>query len=269
VAITYLSAGAGAGTETSGAQLALVCPASIVAGAILIAHVTWLDITSVPVDPSGGAGGTWVNLYGPANLGTGTAVGRSWVYGKIADGGEDSATINFGTQGGTAGRYGRIYSFDGYVSGTLAQIIPAASFSDIPTETSIPLPTVTTTKAGALAVALLTQDDNNALAAATGESGGSWTEPVAEFVSTTIGAQGCVAGIQVCTPTADPGTVTGGTANATADEGSSIGFQILDSPLVVAEDADAELASGTGAAFDATVDVVWPAMLLMAPMVAP
>jgi len=266
VAISYLSAGAGSGTETTGVALAPVCPATVTANAILIAHVTYLDITTVPTTPS--TPGVWTLLYGPANLGTGTAVGRSWVFGKIADGSEDGVGVNCGTQGGATGRYGRVYSFDGYVSGTLAQIIPTASFSDIPTETSIPLPTVTTTKAGALAVALLTQDDNNSFAAAGAVTGGTWAEPVAEFVSTTIGAQGCVCGIQTCTPTANPGTVTGGTANATADEGSTIGFQILDSPLVVAEDADAELASGAGAAFDATVLAVWPARLLMPPMVS-
>lgn len=224
MAIAYKSAGSGAGTETSGASLDLACPATVDANDVLIAHVTWLDITNSPSTPSG-----WTLLYGPANLGTGTAVGRSWVFGKLAAGTEDGATIGFGTAGGTSGRYGRIYSFSGYSSGTITEIV--LGFSDIPTEGSIPLPTVSTTVAGALAVALLTQDDNNAFAAATGEVGGSWTEPVAEFVSTTIGAQGCITGIQVCTPTADPGTVIFGTANATVDEGSSIGFQITPAPI--------------------------------------
>lgn len=221
MAIAYKSAGAGGGTETSGAQLALACPAVVAANDILIAHVTHEGLTTAPTDPAG-----WTLLYGPANLGTGTAIGRSWAYGKLADGTEDGATVNFGTEGGTGGRYGRIYSFDGYVSGTLAQIIPAASFTDIPTEGSIPLPSVDTSVVGAMAVALLVQDDNNAFAAASGESGGSWAEPVAEFVSTTLGVQGCVVGIQTCIPTTDPGRVTGGTANATADEGSTIGFEI-------------------------------------------
>lgn len=225
MAIAYKSAGAGGGTETSGAQLALACPAVVAANDILIGHVTHEGLTTAPTDPAG-----WTLLYGPANLGTGTAVGRSWAYGKLADGTEDGATINFGTAGGTAGRYGRIYSFDGYVSGTLAQLVRAASFSDIPTEGTIPLPTVTTTVTGAMAVALLVQDDNNAFAAAGAVTGGTWAEPVAEFVSTSLGVQGCVVGIQTSIPTTDPGTITGGTANATADEGSSIGFEIRPSP---------------------------------------
>jgi hypothetical protein len=207
-------------TETSGAALTLLCPAVVAANDILIAHVIHLNTTTEPTKPA-----DWELLYGPADLGV-PQLHRAWVYGKIASGTEDGTAVNFGTAGGTSGRYGRIYSFDGYASGTIFDVVPAASFSDIPSETSIPLPSVSTSQAGALAVALLAQDDNNAFAAATGESGGSWTEPVAEAVSTTIGAQGCVCGIQVCTPTGDPGTVSGGTANATADEGSSIGFEI-------------------------------------------
>jgi hypothetical protein len=226
VAVAYKSQGDGTGTETSGAALNLACPAAVDANDILIAHVIHLNITTAPTEPA-----DWDLLYGPANLGTGTAVGRAWVYGKLAVGDEDGDTIGFGTDGGTSGRFGRIYSFSGYNSGTLADVVPASQMSDTPTESSIPLPTVTTTMAGGLAVALLTQDDNNAFAAATGESGGSWTEPVAEFVSTSIGAQGCICGIQVCTPTGDPGTVTGGTANSTTDEGSTIGLAIQPDPI--------------------------------------
>jgi hypothetical protein len=227
VAITYKSQGAGGGTEVQATQLGLACPATVDANDVLIAH---LNATALAWSPTGPGGG-WELLYGPANMGTGTAVGRSWVYGKLAAGTEDGATVNFGVGVSTEGRWGRIYSFAGYVSGALTDVVPAASFTDTPTETSIPLPTVTTSEAGALAVALLAQDDNNAFAAAGAVTGGTWAEPVAEFVSTTLGPQGVICGIQTCTPTADPGTVTGGTANATADEGSTIGFEIRDSAL--------------------------------------
>ena len=225
MAITYNSQGAGAGTETSGAQLALVCPATVVANDILIAHLNWIDNASEPTDPSG-----WTRLYPTSGLGaamgTGTPVGRSYVYGKLAVGNEDGTTVNFGTAGGTAGRFGRIYSFSGYVSGTITDVIPAASFSDIPKEDDPALPTVTTTVAGALAIALIAQDDNNALAAGGAQTGGTWAEPVAEFIDTAIGAQGCVCQIQTCTPTADPGTVSGGVLTTAADESSTIGFEI-------------------------------------------
>lgn len=228
MAIAFQQAGAGNGTETSGASLDLVCPATVNANDILIAHVIWLNITDGPSDPSG-----WTQLYGPANLGTGTAVGRAWVYGKLAAGTEDGTTIGFGTAGGTDGRFGRIYRFDGYVSGTLADVVPASQFSDTPSEDDPPLPTVTTTAAGGLAICLIAQDDNNSLAAGGAQTGGTWAEAVGEFLSTTIGAQGCVCQLQTCTPTADPGTVTGGVLTTAADEGSTIGFEIRPNAVAV------------------------------------
>lgn len=225
MAIAPKGAGAGAGTETDAAQLALVCPAVVDANDILIAHVNWIDNVSEPTDPSG-----WTRLYPTTGLGaamgTGTPVGRSYVYGKLAVGNEDGTTVNFGTAGGTAGRFGRIYSLSGYVSGTITDVIPLASFTDIPKEDDPALPTVTTTVAGALAVALIAQDDNNALGDGGAQTGGTWAEAVAEFVSTTIGAQGCVCQVQTCTPTDNPGTVTGGVLTTAADESSTIGFEV-------------------------------------------
>jgi hypothetical protein len=225
MAIAFKSQGDGAGTESSGVSLDLACPATVDANDILIAHVIHLNITTAPSTPA-----DWTLLYGPADLGTGTAVGRAWVFGKLAAGTEDGATIGFGTDGGTSGRYGRIYSFDGYVSGTLAEIVPASSFSDTPSEDDPPAPSVTTTVAGGLAVGLVAQDDNNNVSVWTGMSGGTWAIAVAQFTSTTIGAQGCMCQLEVATPTADPGTITGGTVATAADEGSSIGFAILPEP---------------------------------------
>jgi hypothetical protein len=223
MAVAPKAAGAGAGTEVNAAALSLLCPATVDVNDILIAHVIWLDLISAPSTPAG-----WAPLYGPANLGI-TAVGRAWVFGKLAAGTEDGAAIGFGTAGGTAGRYGRIYSFSGYVSGTILQIIPADSFTDIPHATDPQAPTVTTTVAGARACALVAQNDNNTIDSFTGETGGDWVEAFAEFVDTAIGAQGCMAQLQTAIPTADPGTITGGTFNTANDPTSVIGFQIAPS----------------------------------------
>jgi hypothetical protein len=240
MAIAYGSQGDGGGTESNGASLDLACPASVAANDILIAHVTFEGLTNAPSTPSG-----WTKLYGPAKLGNATAVGRSWVFGKLADGTEDGSTIGFGSHANTSGRYGRIYSFTGYTSGTITEI--TTSWNDLPSEGSIPLPGVATLASGGLAVALLVQDDNNSFAAAGAVTGGTWAEPVAEFVSASLGAQGCIVGIQTSTPTGDPGKISGGTANATADEGSSIGFAIHASkpsgPAVVPFNGDWEATS--------------------------
>jgi hypothetical protein len=239
MAVAPKAAGAGAGTEVNAAALSLPCPAAVDVNDILIAHVIWLDLTSAPATP-----GSWTPLYGPANLGT-AAVGRAWVFGKLAAGTEDGATIGFGTAGGTAGRYGRIYSFGGYVSGTLVQIIPADSFTDIPHATDPQAPTVTTTVAGACAVALVAQNDNNTIGDFTGEAGGDWVEAFAEYVDAAIGTQGCMAQLQTAIPTADPGTISGGTVNTQNDPTSVIGFQIAPTaPAIAVGAAPADVNAG-------------------------
>lgn len=225
MAVAYKGAGNGSGTETNNAQLALVCPATVAQNDILIAHVIYLNNSTQPTTPE-----DWTRLYTSsglgAGLGTGTPTGRAYVYGKLAVGNEDGATINFGTAGGTAGRYGRIYSFSGYVSGTITDVVPSDSFADTPSETDPSAPDITTTVTGSLAVALVAQDDNNSIGSFTGESGGNWTEAVAEYTSSTIGSQGCMCQLQTATPTANPGTITGGTYNTSNDENSTIVFEI-------------------------------------------
>lgn len=95
MAIAYSSARAGTGTETSGAALQPACPATVNANDILIAHMLYTGTTTGPSTPSG-----WTLLYGPANVGT-TATARHWCFGRLADGSEDGATVDFGTDGGT------------------------------------------------------------------------------------------------------------------------------------------------------------------------
>lgn len=235
MAIARVGAGAGAGTETSGAALNLVCPAAVSANHILIAHVMHTGITTNPTTPSG-----WTLLYpNPADItvgapiGTGTATARHWAFGKLAVGTEDGTTVSFGTGGGTNGRAGRIYSFSGYVSGTITDVVPAASFTDIPTETDPSGPEVTTSIAGALAIALMCQDDNNTHTGLTGETGGTWGDYL-EFVDANLGPQGLALAFNSCTPDTDPGTVTGGTLAGTNDESGTIGFEIRPSVPVVA-----------------------------------
>lgn len=220
MAIAYKSQGAGAGTETSGATLNVPCPATVDANDILIAHVIHTGTTTAPSTPAG-----WSLLSGPNNVGT-TATARHWCFGKLAIGNEDGTNINFGTAGGTNGRAGRIYSFSGYISGTLADVVPAASFWVGSHATDPQGPFVTTTVAGARAVALFCQDDNNTGAAITGMTGGTWVENVAEYSDATWGPQGIVLYINSAIPTADPGTISGGAQVATNDEAGTIGFEI-------------------------------------------
>lgn len=222
MAITYKSQGAGVFTETSGAALSPLCPATVDAGDILIAHVYFEATAAAPSTPA-----NWTML-GSSPYVIETTIARHWVFGKIGDGTEDGAAAAFGTNAITSGRAARIYSFAGRVSGTITELVPSASFAHLSHATDPAMPTVTTTQAGALAVALVGQNDDNATASATGESGGDWVEAVAEYVA--AGTPGCGLSIQRCTPTGDPGTVTGGTIATTNDPVGVIGFQILPSP---------------------------------------
>jgi len=224
MAIAYSSAGAGNGTETNAASLDLVCPATITAGDILIAHVMHTGTATAPTTPDG-----WTELYAAGAIGSTAATARHWVYGKIAIGDEDGTTVGFGTNGGTEGRAGRIYRFTGRVSGTIAQCVPSASFSSIAHDTDPQGPTVTTTVAGALAIALMCQDDNNTEEAIVNMTGGTWGGHI-EYTSVTLGPAGLVMYLNTCTPTGDPGTVTGGAMTAANDEAGTIGFQITPIP---------------------------------------
>lgn len=225
MAVAYKSQGAGAATETSGAACSPASPATVDANDILIVHAYFEGTATAPDTPSG-----FTLLDGPRVIES--TIGRHWIYGKLAAGTEDGAANALGSQAVTTMRSGRCYSFSGWVSGTITDAVPAASFSATSHATDPQMPTVTTTIAGGLAVAAVVQNDNNALAAATGETGGDWVEAVAEFTAALT--PGLVLQLQTCTPTANPGTVTGGAVAATNDPSGVIGFEIRPSVPVAA-----------------------------------
>lgn len=214
MAIAFKSQGAGAATETSGAACSPASPAAVDAGDILIIHAYFEGTATAPDTPSG-----FTLLSGPHVIES--TIGRHWIYGKIADGSEDGAANALGTQAVTTMRSGRCYSFSGRVSGVIADL--ARGFAATSHATDPQMPTVTTTIADALAVACVVQNDNNALAAATGETGGDWVEAVAEFVSALT--PGLVLQLQTAAM-ASPGTISGGSVAATNDPSGVIGFEI-------------------------------------------
>lgn len=215
MAIAYKSQGAGAATETSAAACSPASPATVDAGDILIVHAYFEGTATTPDTPAG-----FTLLSGPHVVQS--TIGRHWVYGKIAGGTEDGAANALGTQAVTTMRSGRCYSFSGRVAGTITDLV--RGFAATSHATDPQMPTVTTTVAGALAVALVLQNDNNSLASATGETGGDWVEAVAEFTAALT--PGLVLQIQTATPTANPGTISGGAVAATNDPAGVVGFEI-------------------------------------------
>jgi hypothetical protein len=218
---SFTDAGAGVTTAVAGAALSPAAPATVNAGDILIAQVGIRNITTSPSTP-----GDLTPLDGPRLSGSGGGVGRHWVYGKIADGSEDSATFAFGNFGGstTNVRCARVYRFtgDNYTGQTLTTIV-AGFNSQSGTSASMTMPTVTTIAANGLAVALLKQDDNNTIGSATGETGGDWTEATAEFAGSAD--TGMVIQLQTAAMAA-AGTITGGTTSSGNDPWNTIGFYI-------------------------------------------
>jgi len=207
MAITYKSQGGGVSTETSGAALSPLCPAT------------------APSPP-----GDWT-ILGSSPYVIETTIARHWVYGKIAAGTEDGAAVACGSPAVTTQRGARIYSFAGRVAGTITELV--TGFAHLSHATDPAMPTVTTTLAGALAVALVAQNDNNTFGNPTGESGGDWVEALATEFSANL-TPGFSMGICSATPTGNPGTISGGTIATTNDPVGVIGFQIKESNNQVA-----------------------------------
>jgi len=193
-----------------------LCPAAVAANDILIAFCLYEGTSTTPDTPSG-----WDLLGGPYTI---ESAHRHWIFGKIAAGTEDGAAVPFGTPAVVTMRAAVVWSFTGWVSGTIAENVPAASFAHLSHATDPQMPTVTTTVAGALAVGAVGQVDDNAQANATGETGGDWVLANAQALSAGITPDVSLS-VQTCIPTADPGTVTGGTV-ATANPSVGVtGFE--------------------------------------------
>lgn len=239
MAIAFKSAGTGVSTETSSAALSPTCPAVVDANDILILQTAWEGTTTAPSDPAG-----WTLLYGPQNVGSASVVARHWVYGKIAVGTEDGAAVALGSPAVTTQRAARIFSFSGYVGGTITDVVPAASFTNTVGDTDPTGPTVTTTQAGALACALVYQHDNNTLETFASASD-TWTERGTAGGFIFALTPGGVLDLLTATPAVNPGTVSGGAMTVFNDPWSVIGFEIKPGTVLVT-DTDSATFSDTG-----------------------
>lgn len=156
---------------------------------------------------------------------------QTWFGRAIADG---TCSVDVSHDEGTSDIITRIYEV-GEVTDTATVIQNAASFPETSTPggtwkfsadtgTTISDVIVATVVADCLAVQLIAVNADQALAAFSGESGGDWTEPVAEFASASGG--GNTLGIQVA-ELAVPGTIDGGTITISSADWSVLGFAFL------------------------------------------
>lgn len=137
---------------------------------------------------------------------------------------------------GTISGYGsedvfmRMYAFRGVSTGTaLADVIENGSAGGTAnqrsTSTTVADSGVTTLGADRLAVNFVAVNDDNVLDAFTGQSGGTWTEAVAEYADS-AGTDGAI-GLQIA-EIASAGTINGGTDTmAAADAYGVVGFALI------------------------------------------
>jgi hypothetical protein len=159
------------------------------------------DTSTTPTTPTG-----FTLLYGPdATSGS----GRQWIYYKFSTGSETgSLTV---TIGGSTAKLARMYSFRNVA---LSSFTEGGSFGTSD-GTTISARSVTTTGPSRLVVSFVFVTNNNAIGPFTGETGGDWIEPIAEFTST-AGNGGC---IQLQTATmASAGTISGGSLTISSSE---------------------------------------------------
>jgi hypothetical protein len=211
-------------TATSGAACTPTIPPSTVAGDLLIAHVFYGGSTAAPDTPA-----NWTLLDGPRSLDTPATNGRVWVFGKIAVGSD--AAPAFGTQAVTTPRRAIVYRFTGVLSDTVSNVVGGFGFAGPASTATIADVGVTTGSdtSNYLACQLVAVADDNAVGSFTGETGGDWTEAVAEFTGTTGTPDTC---LQLQTAVVAPSTtINGGTFVMSAgDPWGVVGFYIRSDP---------------------------------------
>ena len=209
VAPSYIDAGAAG--DASGVAITPGYPATILADDLLLMHVWNRDPSAGTLtDPT-----DWVTVFGP-DVSTNSTM---WILAKKATGSESgTVTVDIPSTGSNT-FVARIYQFrDWLKDATWANNWEGGGLLnsvDTGDATNITHTAVTTTDVDRLAVAFVAVVDDNALDAFTGETGGDWTEPVAEYTTIT-GTDGAI-GLQVAT-LATAATLTGGSdAMAAAD----------------------------------------------------
>lgn len=199
----YAAAGTGVRDDTT---VAIPYPSGISAGHLLLLQVLCYNIETVttPAD--------WTLLYGPDTAAAGVQ-GRQYIYAKSATGSE-SGTLTVTASNSDIG--GRIYRFTGWANASPITANFEAGATANGSDASIEIPSVTTTGTDELVVAFIGITDDNAVASATGETGGDYTEAVAEYAQST-GADFC---IQLQTAgKAAAGTISGGVVSMGAADG--------------------------------------------------
>ena len=235
---SFVAASNGTSVTTAGGNIAVLFSTSVSVGDIVIAHIvadaTGNSITGINVGTNTQA------LDGTANSMTligswshsGTT-GTHWLY--IGRATTTTPAASFAFSGG-ADMYMRLYAFTGVASGTaLSDVLENSTAGSVTNaqgvSVAINAPSVTTLGVDRLALAFVAVNDDNALDPFTGESGGDWTEAVAEYAE--ANGTDAALGLQIAT-IASAGTISGGSDSMAASDGwGVVGFALKPVPGVV------------------------------------
>lgn len=204
----FVNAGAGADGTTSTATAAAP---SITIGDLLIMQLAIRNSTITASPPSG-----WGLIRGPV-AGASTTT-RTYYFGRKAQSGDSSASFSSTLSAAPNMWMARIYNFgQNWVGDTSTWSNNFEGVAD-GTATIGTIPSITTTGIDRLAVAFITDSDNDTVASPTGETGGDYTLVTAAYLTTT-GLNGGIACASSAKATA--GTISGGAFVLQHNNGSS------------------------------------------------
>ena len=212
--VTYQSAGAGVGGVSN--SLEVPYPSSPAANDLFVLQVYVEGTSQQPTTPSG-----WTSISGPNTIYN--SRGRAWAFVKYSTGSESGTLTVSGFGTGGIGKYARMYSFRNVATTFGWENVDwetSSSTTDIVYDNS-----VTTSQNKGYAVNLVYIYDDSAVPINfAGETGGDFTELVAEFKDTS--GNDATLQIQGATMTT-AGTVNGGSYDqGDADESGVIGFTL-------------------------------------------
>lgn len=191
---SFKGAGTGFSTQTNPDTLRPTYPATVDPGDLALLLIFNRNSTTLVPGP----GGDWVSQ---ASWDAGNR--KSWLYARITDGTEDGATVTTGSMASTDARGARIYtlsSAQNTLDGTTANQSGLSTSVLGPAALTTALPNSLAVGFAHISVGTVTTSDW------TGETGGNWTEAVAEYISTTPGLIMQLQTAQMVTP----GTISGG-----------------------------------------------------------
>ncbi len=184
------------------------------------AHVNTLRISDGVADDA--------DFFQEVPLGASVAYLIAFV-GRVQANGTVSCDLSVGASG--ADLFGRIYEFSGVAAtlGAFASLVISEDGVDYynstgGTGTTITMGNITANDIDRLGVTFVAVNANQALAAATGETGGDWIEPVEEFASATGTA--ATQGVQTADLSAG-GTISGGTITISSAAWATLGFALI------------------------------------------